>query len=57
MPISLAYLWVADESYFSSTDWDVVAQIKIASAKKKLFEQKHYLKQRVAGDKKENNGG
>lgn len=50
-PISLAYLLVADESYVSSTDWDVVLQIKIASAKKKLFEQQHYCNNR------ENNGG
>ena len=43
MPIPHAYPLVTDESCFSSTDRDVVLQIKIALAKKKMFEQKQYL--------------
>lgn len=44
MPISLAYLLVADESYFSSTHRDAASQIEIASAKEGETEQSHYLK-------------
>lgn len=55
MPIVLAYLLVTDESCFSSTDWDVVLQIKIASAKKTLFELEHYLKHAADCNNSEHN--
>lgn len=54
MHISLAYLLFADESYFSR---DALLQIRIASAKEEMFEQKkHYFKRSAAAVKtKEDN--
>lgn len=49
MHISLAYLLFADESHFSR---DALLQIRIASTKKEMFEQKrHYFKHSAAARK------